>query len=220
MKKAKPFVPFVRDQETTAEDQQRQQRNQRTVNEAVARHAFAALQVTRHDVARWHKAMLQGLSYVPDDCYLGGYRGSSHPWLRAYDVAFGGGRHHGAPAAYVSRELELFFAALNDRVRSLAAEVIPTAAVKLLEDVRRIAGLAAWVHAEWIRIHPFANGNGRSARTLANWILARFRLLPVVGYRPRPGPPYAQACEASLAGDHAPMAALIVEILEKASPLV
>lgn len=219
MKKSKPFVPFIHDQETTADDQQRQLRNQKAVNEAVVRHAAAALRLTRHDVARWHKAMLQGLSYVPDACYLGAYRGSSHPWLVGYDVAFGGGRHRGTPAANVSKELEAFFATLNRHVQALASEVRGTAP-KSLGDVRRVADLAAWAHSEWVRIHPFANGNGRSARTLANWVLVRFRLMPVVGYRPRPRPPYAQACEAAIAGDHAPMAALIVQLLEKTLPLV
>jgi len=26
----------------------------------------------------------------------------------------------------------------------------------------------------WLRIHPFADGNGRAARVLANWMLARY----------------------------------------------
>lgn len=218
MRKPGPFVPFTHDQETTPEDQRRQPRNQRAVNEAVVRHAAAGLQVTQHDVARWHKALLQGLSYVPDACYLGAYRGSAHPWLIRYEVAFGGGRHHGIPAAKVSTHLETYFATLGDRVRSLAV-AIPLDSTRSEDQVRRIADLAAWAHGEWIRIHPFANGNGRTARTLANWILARFHLLPVVGYRPRPGPPYAQACEASMTGNHEPFARLIVGLLAKAPPL-
>lgn len=218
MRKPGPFVPFVHDQETTPEDLRRQQGNQRAVNESVVRHAAAGLRLTRHDVARWHKALLQGLSYVPDACYLGAYRGSSHAWLIRYDVAFGGGRHRGTPASDVSTQIDVFFKVLNDRVRALTAE-IPLTSSKSVEAVRRVADLAAWVHGEWIRIHPFANGNGRSARTLANWILVRFRLLPVVGYRPRPGPPYAQASEASIAGDHTPLSRLIVELLAKAPPL-
>jgi len=42
-------------------------------------------------------------------------------------------------------------------------------------------GLAAWVQAEFIRIHPFRNGNGRVGRFLTNYILRRFgeEILPI-----------------------------------------
>ena len=39
--------------------------------------------------------------------------------------------------------------------------------------------LAAWTHAEVIRIHPFEDGNGRCSRLLLNWILVRLGLLPI-----------------------------------------
>ncbi len=39
--------------------------------------------------------------------------------------------------------------------------------------------LAAWVHAELIRIHPFEDGNGRSCRALQNWLLVRVGLRPI-----------------------------------------
>lgn len=34
--------------------------------------------------------------------------------------------------------------------------------------------LAAVVHGEWVRIHPYANGNGRIAGTWANWVATRY----------------------------------------------
>lgn len=39
--------------------------------------------------------------------------------------------------------------------------------------------LAVWAHAEIVRVHPFADGNGRSARAIMNWILVRLGLRPV-----------------------------------------
>ena len=39
--------------------------------------------------------------------------------------------------------------------------------------------LAVWVHAEIVRIHPFEDGNGRSARAMMNWVLARLDLRPI-----------------------------------------
>lgn len=39
--------------------------------------------------------------------------------------------------------------------------------------------LAAWIHAEFIRIHPFIDGNGRTARLIMNYQLMMNGLLPV-----------------------------------------
>jgi Fic family protein len=39
--------------------------------------------------------------------------------------------------------------------------------------------LAVWVHAELIRIHPFEDGNGRTARLMMNWLLVRLGLRPI-----------------------------------------
>lgn len=38
---------------------------------------------------------------------------------------------------------------------------------------------AAWCHAEFVRIHPFEDGNGRTARLIMNYILMENRFLPV-----------------------------------------
>ena len=39
--------------------------------------------------------------------------------------------------------------------------------------------LAAWTHAEFVRIHPFLDGNGRTSRLLANYQLMNKGFLPV-----------------------------------------
>lgn len=39
--------------------------------------------------------------------------------------------------------------------------------------------LAAWVHAEFVRIHPFPDGNGRTARLIMNYQLMSGGFLPV-----------------------------------------
>ncbi|MBQ7480099.1 MAG: Fic family protein [Selenomonadaceae bacterium] len=38
---------------------------------------------------------------------------------------------------------------------------------------------AAWIHAEFVRIHPFADGNGRTARMIMNFELMRGYFLPI-----------------------------------------
>lgn len=39
--------------------------------------------------------------------------------------------------------------------------------------------LAAWTHAEFVRIHPFTDGNGRTSRLLMNYQLMYYGFLPV-----------------------------------------
>ncbi len=39
--------------------------------------------------------------------------------------------------------------------------------------------LAAWTHAEFVRIHPFIDGNGRTSRLIMNYQLMIHGFLPV-----------------------------------------
>ena len=45
--------------------------------------------------------------------------------------------------------------------------------------------IAAWAHAEFIKIHPFEDGNGRVGRLLLNTLLVRFGLRPIPIQIPR-----------------------------------
>lgn len=47
-----------------------------------------------------------------------------------------------------------------------------------LQDVDEIM-LASWIHAEFVRIHPFIDGNGRTARLLLNYSLMEDSFLPI-----------------------------------------
>lgn len=59
------------------------------------------------------------------------------------------------------RQIKDFFADLPYRTDSNAVE------------------LAAWTHAEFVKIHPFADGNGRTSRMLMNYQLMAQGFLPV-----------------------------------------
>lgn len=47
------------------------------------------------------------------------------------------------------------------------------------KDISNIIELAAWTHAEFVRIHPFADGNGRTSRLIMNYQLMAHGFLPV-----------------------------------------
>ncbi|MFP5345434.1 MAG: Fic family protein [Actinomycetes bacterium] len=42
------------------------------------------------------------------------------------------------------------------------------------------------MHGEWVRIHPFADGTGRTARIWVTWLLLRYGLPTFVTLEPRP----------------------------------
>ncbi len=81
--------------------------------------------------------------------------------LVGYEVMVGG--LAGVPSLLVPDELSRFEAAVRTPVATLDAAIPPHAspdAPRLMAVLR----LRAIVHGEWARIHPFAYGNGRTAR--------------------------------------------------------
>lgn len=46
-------------------------------------------------------------------------------------------------------------------------------------DLMDAIQLAAWTHAEFVRIHPFPDGNGRTARLIMNYQLMKNNFLPI-----------------------------------------
>lgn len=176
---------------------------------------------------RWHRAVYAGVASVPAAHFLGAARGGGHPDLVGYEVAVleGEGRRlaEAAPAVHVEAELARFA-----RSMSLAVEALDTviAAGRLPVDgtqLYSVVELAAIAHGEWVRIHPYANGNGRIARTWANWVAVRYGLPPFVRIKPRPdGLLYAQAAHASMgrppdhSGDHRLTVQVFVDLLRTA----
>lgn len=48
-----------------------------------------------------------------------------------------------------------------------------------LPEMMHPVELSAWVHSEFVSIHPFRDGNGRTARMLSNYILMQHGYLPI-----------------------------------------
>ena len=51
--------------------------------------------------------------------------------------------------------------------------------LKINKETMNTIELAAWTHAEFVRIHPFIDGNGRTARLIMNYQLMKNNFLPV-----------------------------------------
>lgn len=134
-----------------------------------------------HQLAcRWHREMLAGVAVRPPAA-AGSVR---HPSWCHGEVAIMG--ITGAPTRDVPAQVAAFDATFAARVQDLDARVAPGDAPADTATVEAVLLLAAELHGEWIRIHPFVNGNGRTARLWANWALIRYGLPPLLNPRPRP----------------------------------
>jgi hypothetical protein len=148
----------------------------------------------------WQRRAMSGLT-VPDSAHVGAFRGE--PGLEDVEVVIGSA--YGTPATEVAAELAAFEATLTGVVEQLDARY-PDADSLDADGLDAVIDLAAWAHAEWVRIHPFANGDGRTARLWANFVLMRYGIEPVIRLRPRPAHGYGAAGAAAMRGDWQPTA--------------
>src|SRR5512138_1149872 len=148
------------------------------------------------DMARaWQEATMQNLA-VPRAEYIGRFRGE--PGLENCELVVG--TTSGTPSTDVAEALSRFEEKLQRAVTVLDDLIAPGQELSA-DDVAAVIDLCAWAHAEWIRIHPFANGNGRTARLWANYLAMRYGLPPFVRLRPRPDDGYGAACAEAMQGN-------------------
>ena len=155
----------------------------------------------------WQIGIMAGL-HAPDARQVGAFRGERG--LENLQVKVG--RNYGLDSAGVARELGRFQAKLQRLVVKLDT-LVPIGAEPDADQLAAIIDLCAWVHAEWVRIHPFANGNGRTARLWANSIAMRYGLPPFIRLRPRPNAGYGNAGARAMRGDWKPTATVFRHLL-------
>lgn len=133
---------------------------------------------------------------VPDARFVGAFRGEAG--LENVQVRVGS--DFGVDALNVAAELTRFEAKLKALVAEMDS-LLPVGQELDADQLAAIIDLCAWVHAEWVRIHPFANGNGRTARLWADSLAMRYGLPPFVRLRPTPDEGYGQAGAKAMQGD-------------------
>jgi hypothetical protein len=155
----------------------------------------------------WHAAAMEKLD-VPDQSAVGRFRGESG--LKSVEVRIGA--HLGVASVDVAEALDKFDAILKSVVAQLDLSIPPGADLNA-DQLAALLAVCGWAHAEWVRIHPFANGNGRTARLLANALAMRYGLPPFVRLRPRPDGGYGDASEAAMRGEWHPTVAVFRRML-------
>jgi fido (protein-threonine AMPylation protein) len=191
------------------------QTNIRAVGERILRLAPKREQPTIAMARDWHRSVYEHVT-LPVAYYAGEVRDSdqSYPELIGYEVQVG--HIFGVSSLQVPQELGRFEERSRAAVIGLDEQIPRNGKPTTLAELQGVLLLAAILHGEWVRIHPFANGNGRTARLWAIWVAARYGLPPFIRLRPRPsGNSYAAAAFASMTGEHTLMAAAFGEMLSE-----
>ncbi len=117
---------------------------------------------------------------------------------RNVDVYISGAQHTPPTPNEMYRQIKDFYADLASKAKEL-----------------NIIELAAWTHAEFVRIHPFPDGNGRTSRLIMNYQLM-FNGFPAISISKEERLTYFNALEAyALAQDLAPFAEMIAHLEEQ-----
>lgn len=184
--------------------------NLRDAQVLATEHALARQPITLGDIKAWHATTMRGLDSADaarlalDPAAMAGeFRGP--PALPGIEVRIDD--HRGVPSTTVASACRTFIDTLEVLIRGLDA-LLPADQLDELDadGLQAVAEAAAWAHAEWVRIHPFVNGNGRTSRLIGNAILVRYGLRPVFRLRPRPRGSYASAAIHAMSGDHRALA--------------
>jgi hypothetical protein len=187
------------------EDSEQLRANLRHVLAGVRKDAGERVIPTVAAARKWQSDFMHGLT-PPDPKYVGKFRGE--PGLE--DIGVRIGKHWGVAPGHVAEELKAFEIELQKRAKALDEQIAPEKDLTA-PQLAAVIDLCAWAHSEWVRIHPFANGNGRTARLWANAVAMRYGLPPFVRLRPRPDAPYEAASDAAMEHDWKPMAKLFLK---------
>lgn len=116
--------------------------------------------------------------------------------------------------------LSSFFTGVTAALAQLDQVLAPGPRPTSIDELEAVVGLTALMHGEWLRLHPFANGNGRTGRLWAAFIVLRYSVPIFARVKPRPHDvAYERAARAStgrppaFAGDHSTAVAVFGHLL-------
>lgn len=121
-----------------------------------------------------HFSMFKGMTLPGEEYFVGNYRGANFPGLLNYYVGVGQDCRVGVAPSDVSDELARF-EVLVERAVNL---VLPLQGSREPKDVVVVVGVACTLLVEFLRIHPYANGNGHMGRFIVWAVLLLARVRP------------------------------------------
>ena len=144
------------------------------------------------ELCRWHARLYAGCD-VPVAGYVGHFRGD--PAVRElvdYEVGLGAPlkdgnlEKMGVWASRVNKEMSAVLAGLHAVFAELDARLPVGQPPSTADEMLQVISFAALAHGECLRVHPFANGNGRIARLLVAFICMRYAVPMFLHIKPRP----------------------------------
>lgn len=122
------------------------------------------------------------------------------------------GRYKTQPNHVFTATGEFFSFATSEETPALMAAFVQGLRAEMDMPTLALPALLARAHHEFIRIHPFDDGNGRVVRLLLNYVLLRAGLLPLV-VKSRDRRRYLEVIAFADAGDLAPLGEYFAEAL-------
>lgn len=185
-----------------------------SIYEFIRRQNQKKLSLNHGHLKEWHGKLFKDV--VPVRYYAGNYRSTDprHPCLNT-PIQVGG--LFGAPAAEVASRMTNLSTVLEQQTMDVDRFV---AAQKSAEPkLKAAAQLAALAAGHIISIHPFINGNGRTARLTADFFFNRYGFpMPFFINRPRAqgvDAEYSSASQAAMLGDFNPMFRYFVVLMAR-----
>ncbi|MET3513040.1 fido (protein-threonine AMPylation protein) [Pseudacidovorax sp. 1753] len=135
---------------------------------------FSYLSSTR----TWHRFLFEEVVHSRNSGYAGNYRGSNFFYLIAYEVSFGkkgdppDPAKQGKRAAEVARAMVDLHRSLISEIGKLRIEFAQNQNLTIENKLQAWSRMTATFFAEFLAIHPYANGNGHMSRLLV-WCLFR-----------------------------------------------
>ena len=158
-----------------------------------------------------HRRLFEELTPVGFEYFAGHYRGEPFRCLQHYAVGIANDPRVGVPPASVGHWL----ADTNALIRSGLDALDSDPGLPRIDRLRYLVVLSCRVFELYLRIHPYANGNGHAARFLVWCLLGRYghwpRRWPI---EPRPpDPPYTDCIIRYRNGDKEPLEKFLASTL-------
>jgi len=126
-----------------------------------------------------HLHLFNGLT--PDECdyFAGHYRGEDFLCLKPYNVHIASDPRVGVDASVVFNDIKNLKEAVDSGMAAIgAAYKLPNAQLPQWQKILYLVTFSTRILVEFLRIHPYANGNGHMARFIIFLLLAQYGIWP------------------------------------------
>jgi hypothetical protein len=168
------------------------------------------------DTRPFHRSFFECVTSVEHSYFAGHYRGEDFRCLKHLSVCVAGDSRVGTPPETVHSDLAFLNGTVQQRLPGLfAGQQLPNAVLSEADKLLYVVRFACLVLCEFMRIHPFANGNGHVGRFLVWAALTSFGYWPKrwpLNNRPQ-DPPYSVLLSQYRDGDRDPLERFVLQCI-------